>query len=297
MQNHEVIPAFEMLIEELDAIVSDLNQQGAQYLSKGEYDQARSLIAKVESITTIRDKVQTLQVEWRSLQVSETRGSPKKRESPTERLKHGLRTPEKAFITPILQTLIKMGGNGKVSDILDHMELSLKPILNDYDYQLMNATKQPSWRTTAKWARQALVNEGKLASDSPRGIWEITEQGRAWVEEQTKELNQEPVEKQTATAIPKVKPTQEERSVALEQIIEVCHEIYHNGRDYNEALQQVADRRGLRSVHTVADKCTRQLGINTAEFKSLTDEKFKLMKFLIDQFPKDQYYIIEQLGS
>jgi hypothetical protein len=176
------------------------------------------------------------------------------------------------------------------------MELSLKPILNEYDYQLMNATKQPRWRTTAKWARQALVNEGKLASDSPRGIWEITEQGKAWVEEQTKDLNHEPDEKQTSTAVPKTKPTQEERSVALEQIIEVCHEIYHNGLDYNESIQQVADRRGLKSVHTVADKCTRQLGINTAEFKALTDDKFKLMKFLIDQFPKDQYFIIEQLG-
>ena len=49
--SYDVILLFEMLLEELDADVSDLNQQGAQYLSKGEYNQARSLIAKVESIT------------------------------------------------------------------------------------------------------------------------------------------------------------------------------------------------------------------------------------------------------
>ena len=58
MQNHEVIPAFDMLLDEIEGIVSDLHQRGSQYLSEGEYDQARSLIAKVESITTIRDKVQ-----------------------------------------------------------------------------------------------------------------------------------------------------------------------------------------------------------------------------------------------
>lgn len=191
MQSNEVIPAFEMLLEELDKLVSDFNHQGAQYLSKGEYDQARSLIAKVESITAIQDKIQSLQKELQNLKLSETKSSTKKRQSSTKRLKHGLRTPEKAFKMPILQTLIKMGGKGKVSDILDRIGSDLESVLNKYDYQLMNATNQPRWRTTAKWTRQALVNEGKLASDSPRGIWEITEVGLQWLKEQQKENEQD----------------------------------------------------------------------------------------------------------
>ena len=34
------------------------------------------------------------------------------------------------------------------------------------------------WKNNARWARQILVNEGLMAPDSPRGIWEITPAGR-----------------------------------------------------------------------------------------------------------------------
>lgn len=298
MQNHKIIPAFEILLDEMEAVVMGLNQEGAQLLTAGKYEEARALIEKVESINNIHDKVQSLSVDWRNLYVSESKRSPKKRNLTNKRLKYGLRTPERSFKLPILQTIIEMGGDGKVSEILDRMELNLKPILNEYDYQLMKATKQPRWRTTAKWTRQALVDEGKLASDSPRGVWAITPQGRAWVDEQTKEgSSQKPSANQPGVKVADKKQDREDRSVTLEQIIEVCHEIYHNGKDYNEAVKRVADRRGLKSIHTVYDKCTRQLGLTTAEFKDLAEDKFTLMKFLIDQFPKDQYYIIEQLGS
>ncbi|MEM7820360.1 MAG: winged helix-turn-helix domain-containing protein, partial [Candidatus Aenigmatarchaeota archaeon] len=33
----------------------------------------------------------------------------------------------------------------------------------------------------AQWARNAMVKEGLLASDSPRGVWEITAVGRRWL--------------------------------------------------------------------------------------------------------------------
>ncbi|MCC7571175.1 winged helix-turn-helix domain-containing protein, partial [Candidatus Micrarchaeota archaeon] len=43
----------------------------------------------------------------------------------------------------------------------------------------------PRWRNTAQWARNSMVNEeGFLKKDSPRGIWEISEKGRAFLKEQ-----------------------------------------------------------------------------------------------------------------
>ena len=39
------------------------------------------------------------------------------------------------------------------------------------------------WRNTAQWTRNTMVNEGLLAKDSPWGIWEITEKGRKFYEE------------------------------------------------------------------------------------------------------------------
>ena len=43
----------------------------------------------------------------------------------------------------------------------------------------------PRWRNTAQWARNAMVKEGLLASDSPRGVWEITAEGKQWLEAQS----------------------------------------------------------------------------------------------------------------
>ena len=60
MEKNEVIPAFEMLLDEIDAVVMALNEEGAQLLTAGKYADARALIAKVESINAIRVKVQSL---------------------------------------------------------------------------------------------------------------------------------------------------------------------------------------------------------------------------------------------
>uniref|UniRef100_A0A7C3EZC1 Restriction system protein Mrr-like N-terminal domain-containing protein n=1 Tax=candidate division WOR-3 bacterium TaxID=2052148 RepID=A0A7C3EZC1_UNCW3 len=34
------------------------------------------------------------------------------------------------------------------------------------------------WRNAAQWARYNMVKQGWLKSNSPRGVWEITEAGR-----------------------------------------------------------------------------------------------------------------------
>jgi len=35
------------------------------------------------------------------------------------------------------------------------------------------------WRNAAQWARNAMVNEGLLKKDFPRGVWEICDKGRS----------------------------------------------------------------------------------------------------------------------
>jgi hypothetical protein len=301
MEKNEVIPAFEMLLDEIDAVVEVLNEEGAQLLTAGKYADARALIAKVESINAIRVKVQSLSEEWRRLSFKTVKKPGRKprqaKPKPTARLGKGLRTPEEAFKLPLLRTLIEMGGAGRVSEVLDRMENHVKPMLTQPDYEPLSSTDEFRWRNTAKWARQELIYDGLLEKGSPYGIWTISDKGRAWVEKQS----QEPMpynihEKQTKIQFPGDTIGNVDRSVALEQIIEVCHEIFHNGKNYNEAVKLVAMRRGLKSVHTVYDKCTRQLGLTTAEFKAVTEDKYQMIKFLIDRFPNYQSYIVEQLG-
>jgi len=188
MNTKEVIPAFDMLLEELDAIVPELNKQGAQLMKEMKYDQARQIIAKAEAVVTFQGKVSALREEWLRMAVPATK-KPEKKGKPVSRkmtkmLKQGLRTPNDAFFLPILQALVKLGGSGRVQAVLEVVEEIMGDQLNKYDYDsLPSNPKIIRWRNNANWARWKLVQEGLLADDSPRGIWEITEAGRQRVRE------------------------------------------------------------------------------------------------------------------
>ncbi len=189
MVDRNIIPAFDMLLEELDAIVTHFNQQGAQLMQTKDYAQAREVIAKAEAVLALQAKVKALQEEWVHIAVQPTPKTPKKtlvKRTMTKPLKQGLRTPNEAFHLPITQALVQLGGSGRVSEVLDLVEGMMKDQLNTYDYQTIPSDPYViRWRNNAQWARLKLVQEGYLASNSPRGVWEITESGRAWVEAQS----------------------------------------------------------------------------------------------------------------
>ena len=187
MIDRDVMPAFDMLMEEFDAIVTHLNQQGAQLMQAKDYAQAREVISKAEAVLAFQAKVKSLQDEWVHMAVPPTLKTPKKKKpvkrTMTKLLKQGLRTPNEAFRLPILQALIKLGGSGRLGEVLDLVELMMKDQLNKYDYQTIPSDPNViRWRNNAQWARLKLVQDGYLASDSPRGVWEITDSGRALVE-------------------------------------------------------------------------------------------------------------------
>ena len=43
------------------------------------------------------------------------------------------------------------------------------------DKEWREATAEYTWQNNAKWERFRMTKEGILCSDSPRGIWELTE--------------------------------------------------------------------------------------------------------------------------
>ncbi len=66
-----------------------------------------------------------------------------------------------------------------MGDVLHVVEKKMKSVLNSYDLQpLPSNPRTLRWQNTAQWCRHTLVREGLLKSDSPWGIWEISEQGR-----------------------------------------------------------------------------------------------------------------------
>src|SRR5574341_92220 len=71
----------------------------------------------------------------------------------------------------------------------------------------------------------------------------------------------------------------------LADILEVCLEMYLNGRGYNNAVRTLFERRQLSSIHTIYDKCTRHIGLDTDGFKELVNDKEQLATYLKARFP------------
>ncbi|MFN6992084.1 MAG: winged helix-turn-helix domain-containing protein, partial [Fervidobacterium sp.] len=98
------------------------------------------------------------------------------------RVRKGMKTPEKAYYRPILEFLVKLGGQAKAHIVLDLIYESMKDKFKEVDLERLNSGKV-RWHNTAQWARLELINLGLLEKDSPYGIWKISEKGRKALEE------------------------------------------------------------------------------------------------------------------
>jgi hypothetical protein len=99
-----------------------------------------------------------------------------------KKLRKGLKTPQQAYRHPILEALYELGGSASVGDVLEVVEKKMKPLLNEVDYQKLPSGVDIRWRNTAMWERFRLVKEGLLKSESPDGIWELSDKGVQEVE-------------------------------------------------------------------------------------------------------------------
>ena len=97
----------------------------------------------------------------------------------SSRLRQGLKTPNRTYRRPILETLDELGGRAYADDVLKVVEEKVKPLLNEFDLQKLSSGMDIRWRNAAQWVRWTLVKEGLLKSDSPRGVWELSDKGAA----------------------------------------------------------------------------------------------------------------------
>lgn len=96
-----------------------------------------------------------------------------------DRLAKGMRTPESAFVLPILRALTDLGGSAPMRRVLEQVGTAMQAHLRDVDHQpLKSDPRHPRWNNTAQWARDSMVRDGLLKNNSPRGLWEITAAGR-----------------------------------------------------------------------------------------------------------------------
>jgi len=93
-----------------------------------------------------------------------------------------------------------------------------------------------------------------------------------------------------------VKPKPSKGSETLMQVLDVAILVFDKGKNYNEAVKIVASDRKVRE-QTVMDKCTRRIGLDTAKFKTLLQDKNKMETFLIEKFSQDGEIIVRRLRA
>ncbi len=90
--------------------------------------------------------------------------------------------PTHAYWVPILQSLVELGGRRETDTVLNLVEQKMKGVLRRADFEVLPSGISVRWKNRAQWQRKNMVDQGLLRRDSPRGIWEITEDGRKWLE-------------------------------------------------------------------------------------------------------------------
>ena len=90
---------------------------------------------------------------------------------------------EDAYWLPILELLDEAGGNDKGSAVIDALENRLTGKFSASDHRRLK-TGETRWRNRARFARLRMKEKGLISADSPRGIWEMTPAGAAFLHEQ-----------------------------------------------------------------------------------------------------------------
>lgn len=164
--------AFETLLADLQAALERTQESIENAGKRSDFGAIKEAADRGGMIQAQLDRLKALRRQWGDVVGTGT---------PTEEAKRaprGASTPQKDYRVPILRVLDAMGGQGRTADVLDRVGELMEGQLTELDQQMLPSGADIRWRNRAQWARNTMVNEGLLASDSPHGIWEITEKGR-----------------------------------------------------------------------------------------------------------------------
>lgn len=109
------------------------------------------------------------------------RGARRSAGTSSKRARPGSVLPDEEYERPILQILNEKSGRAPTSEVIDGLGERLDGRLTPTDKETLGSG-QVRWRNRAQFVRLRLVERGDMAKDSPRGVWEITDQGVRRVE-------------------------------------------------------------------------------------------------------------------
>lgn len=103
--------------------------------------------------------------------------------TPPKRMRaaRGTLLPEDRYEAPLLRALVDAGGQAPYRDIVDAVGRELKADLLPADFETLDSGTI-RWQSRLQFVRLRLKDRGYLAKDTPRGIWGITDAGRAAID-------------------------------------------------------------------------------------------------------------------
>ena len=180
MRSNDVVEAFHFLIEEIDRLLNAKHDGISKAIEKGEYDKAKALTEKCSQINDFKERVVNLKRDWKRFESGKVKPGTI---SGRRRLKKGVKTPQPAYRDAILVSLLELGTSAKAKEVLELVCEKMKDQLTPFDLEAIESNpKEPRWRNTAMWCRNDLANEGLISRDTPKGIWALTDKGRAEAE-------------------------------------------------------------------------------------------------------------------
>jgi hypothetical protein len=100
---------------------------------------------------------------------------------PPARAATGAILPEDHYELPLLTSLVELGGQAAFRDVLEKVRKKIAPDLTELDKGKLKSGGV-RWENRLQFVRLRLIERGLLERGSPRGIWEITAEGRVAAE-------------------------------------------------------------------------------------------------------------------
>lgn|SRR3990172_8229007 len=175
--------AFKALKSEIKANIRHLQTEGSEQILNGNYAGSEKLIDQAKALEELQKQIGHVQQQWKKLLPQPTLpGITPVGQRNTVPVTVGVKTHEKYFYLPILKALVELGGSGPTKTVIDRVGEMLADRLNDYDKQVLTNGHSIRWRSTTAFVRLKLVQEGLMSKGSPEGKWEISKEGREYLE-------------------------------------------------------------------------------------------------------------------
>ena len=174
----EVYESLYQLSQKIDNVKNVLKRRLEKLVQVEDMKEAKQILEEISTLNEVKEILHSALEKFSTLPKLHVRpDTPRRKLASHEEEK---RTPENAYRVPILESIEELGGSAPVADILTRVERKMRHILKNIDYERLDSG-DIRWRNTARWCRNTMIMEGLLRNDSPHGVWEITEAGKAYL--------------------------------------------------------------------------------------------------------------------